>query len=35
MRLFDMRHYLDYPAFAPLAEGTLFMRAHVVLGTVA
>ena len=34
-RLFDMRSYLDYPAFAPLAEGALFMRAHVALGTVA
>ncbi len=34
-RLFDMRPYLVYPAFAPLAEGALFMKAHVVLGTVA
>ena len=34
-RLFDMRPYLAYPAFAPLAEGALFMKAHVVLGTVA
>ncbi len=34
-RLFDMRPYLAYPAFAPLAEGSLFMKAHVVLGTVA
>lgn len=34
-RLFDMRPYLDYPTFAPLAEGALFMRAHVSLGTVA
>ncbi len=34
-RLFDMRPYLAYPAFAPLADGALFMRAHVVLGTVA
>lgn len=34
-RLFDMRPYLAYPAFAPLAEGALFMRAHVALGTVA
>jgi hypothetical protein len=24
-RLIDMRPYLTYPAFAPLAEGTLFM----------
>lgn len=34
-RLFDMRPYLAYPAFAPLTDGALFMRAHVVLGTVA
>ena len=34
-RLFDMRPYLDYPAFAPFADGALFMKAHVVLGTVA
>ena len=34
-RLFDLRPYLDYPAFAPLADAALFMRAHVVLGTVA
>jgi hypothetical protein len=33
-RLFDMRPYLDYPTFAPLAEDALFMRAHVALGTV-
>lgn len=34
-RWFDMRSYLVYPAFSPLAEGSLFMRAHVALGTVA
>jgi hypothetical protein len=34
-RLFDMRPYLAYPAFAPLAEGALFMKARVALGTVA
>jgi len=34
-RVFDMRPYLAYPAFAPLAQDALFMRAHVVLGTVA
>jgi len=34
-RVFDMRPYLAYPAFAALAEGSLFMKAHVVLGTVA
>jgi hypothetical protein len=33
--LIDMRPYLTYPAFAPLAEGTLFMKAHASLGTVA
>jgi hypothetical protein len=33
-RLFDMRPYLAYPAFAPLADGALFMKAHVALGTV-
>jgi len=32
--LFDMRPYLAYPAFAPLAEGSLFMKVHVVQGTV-
>lgn len=34
-RMFDMRPYLGFPAFAPLAEGSLFMKARVVLGTVA
>lgn len=34
-RLFDMRPSLNYPAFAPLAEDALLMKAHVVLGTVA
>lgn len=34
-RLFDLRPYLAYPAFAPLAEDALFMRAHVASGTVA
>jgi len=34
-RLFDLRPYLDYHAFAALAEASLFMRAHVALGTVA
>lgn len=33
-KLFDRRPYLQYPAFAPLAEGALFMRAQVALGTV-
>lgn len=34
-RLFDMRPYLGYPAFSPLADPALFMKAHVALGTVA
>jgi hypothetical protein len=34
-RVLDMRPYLGYPAFAPLAEGGLFMKAHVVRETVA
>ncbi|MBB4285757.1 DUF2442 domain-containing protein [Roseospira goensis] len=33
-RRFDMRPYLAYPAFAPLAETGLFMKAHVVNGVV-
>lgn len=32
---FDMKPYLEYPAFVPLAEEGLFMRAHVANGTVA
>ena len=34
-RWFDMKPYLSYPAFAPLAEDGLFMKAHVVHGAVA
>ena len=34
VRCFDMRPYLEYPAFAPLKEPGLFMRAHVEHGTV-
>ena len=34
VRRFDMRPYLDFPAFAPLREPGLFMRAHVAHGTV-
>ena len=34
VRYFDMRPYLDYPAFAPLKEPGFFMRAHVLNGTV-
>jgi Protein of unknown function (DUF2442) len=34
-RWFDMKPYLGYPAFAPLAEEGLFMRAHISNGVVA
>ena len=34
VRRFDMRPYLDFPAFALLKEPGLFMRAHVAQGTV-
>lgn len=34
-RLFDMKPYMGYPAFAPLTEGGLFMNAHVCHGVVA
>ncbi len=34
VRRFDMRPYLDFPAYAPLKESGLFMRAHVENGTV-
>jgi len=30
-----MHPYLDYPAFAELKKGSLFMRAHVANGVVA
>jgi hypothetical protein len=33
-RLFDMRPYLDYPAFSALKEERVFMRAHVEHGVV-
>jgi hypothetical protein len=33
-RRFDMRPYLDYPAFSLLKEDALFMRAHVEQGVV-
>lgn len=35
VRRFDMRPYLDFPAYAALKEPGLFMRAHVENGTVA
>jgi hypothetical protein len=34
VRHFDMRPYLDFPAYAALKESGLFMRAHVKHGTV-
>ncbi len=34
-RLFNMRPYLAYPAFAPLLLDNLFAKAHVFNGTVA
>jgi hypothetical protein len=34
MRRFDMRPYLEFPAFAALKEDGLFMRAHVAHGVV-
>jgi hypothetical protein len=33
-RRFDLTPYLDYPAFAPLRDAGLFMRARVAHGTV-
>jgi len=33
-RLFDMKPYLDFPAFSALREVGLFMRATVEYGTV-
>ena len=35
VRRLSMHPYLDYPAFAVLKEGSLFMRAHVANGVVA
>ena len=34
-RRFDMRPYLEFPAFSALKEDGLFMRAHVEHGVVA
>lgn len=34
-RLFDMRGYLQFPAFSPLQDKALFARARVMHGTVA
>ncbi|MBS7350329.1 MAG: DUF2442 domain-containing protein [Comamonas sp.] len=35
MRRFDMRPYLDFPAFIALKEPSIFMRAHIKHGVVA
>jgi Protein of unknown function (DUF2442). len=35
IRRFDVRPLLNYPAFVALREGSLFMAAEVVNGTVA
>ena len=35
LRRFDMKPYLDYPAFSALKMDALFERAHVRHGTVA
>jgi len=34
LRRFDMRPYLEYPAFAKLKEPGVFLRAHAKHGTV-
>ncbi len=34
-RLFDMKPYLQYPAFSLLSKNNFFMNAHVANGTVA
>lgn len=34
IRRFDMQPYLEYPAFFPLREPGVFMRAHVENGVV-
>ena len=34
VRQFDMRPYLQYPAFAPLKQPGMFLRARVEHGTV-
>ncbi|SJM91723.1 conserved hypothetical protein [Crenothrix polyspora] len=34
-RLFDMKPYLQYPAFSLLGKNNFFMNAHVANGTVA
>ena len=33
-RFFDMKPYLSYPAFAPLLDDNLFMKATIVHGVV-
>ena len=34
VRRFDMRPYLDFPAYSAIREPGMFMRAHVEHGTV-
>jgi hypothetical protein len=33
-RIFEMKPYLSYPAFSPLAEANCFQKKHVGNGTV-
>lgn len=35
LRLFNMKPYLDYPAFSRLKDDAFFEKAHVMHGTVA
>jgi hypothetical protein len=35
LRRFDMKPYLNYPAFSSLKDDALFEKAHVLHGTVA
>ena len=35
LRIFDMKPYLEYPAFSSLISKNLFMKVHVAFGTVA
>jgi len=34
VKYFDVKPYLDFPAFRRLKEGNLFAKAHVANGTV-
>lgn len=35
LKYFDVKPYLQYPAFEPLKQGSLFAKSHVANGTVA